>query len=376
MSHVVMKKNLAKALMDSGMHDVADEHLQHFGLGGLVHSILGGGGGSAPANYKPPPIVKQDFLPQIKTLQGEQGNVYGQQQSLANTLLNQSQGQGPNPAQAALNQNTGNNIAAQAALMASQRGASANPGQIARMAAQQGAATQQNAVGQGATLQAQQELAAQQALQQQQAAMANQALQGENIQQTGQAAQNNAINAGVNGANQLNAQANAANASASSGLLGGLLSAGGAALAGPLGGMLTGGLKSLFSPAASPIGGSNVSDYTSIMSKADGGEIPRTSFSRHLLNGGKVDGDAKVDGDNLKNDTVPTMLSPGEVVLPRSVTQSPDAVERAAKFVEHLQEEKKGGGKGYGKVLDAKKTLKDRIEHLEKMMCGGMVKAA
>jgi hypothetical protein len=46
--------------------------------------------------------------------------------------------------------------------MANQRGGAANAGLIARQAAQQGAQTQQNAVGQSATLQAQQQLAAQQ----------------------------------------------------------------------------------------------------------------------------------------------------------------------------------------------------------------------
>lgn len=49
--------------------------------------------------------------------------------------------------------------------------------------------------------------------------------------------------------------------------------------------------------------------------------------------GGKVLGQAKVSGDSLKNDEVPAMLSPGEVVIPRSVIQSDDPVNNAAKFV-------------------------------------------
>ena len=92
----------------------------------------------------------------LQALQAQQGlqnqsNVYGQLQGIA-------AGQGPNPAQAMLNQQTGQNVANQAALMAGQRGASSNAGLIARQAAQQGAATQQNAVGQAASLQAQQSL--------------------------------------------------------------------------------------------------------------------------------------------------------------------------------------------------------------------------
>lgn len=80
-----------------------------------------------------------------------QSNVYGQFQNIA-------AGRGPNPAQAMLNQATGQNVANQAALMAGQRGSSSNVGLMARQAAQQGGNLQQQAVGQGATLQAQQAL--------------------------------------------------------------------------------------------------------------------------------------------------------------------------------------------------------------------------
>lgn len=90
-----------------------------------------------------------------------QGNL-GNEQALEGQLLSQANGQGPNPAQVALNQQTGVNVANQASLMANQRGGSSNAGLIARQAAQQGAGTQQQAVGQSATLQAQQQLAAQQ----------------------------------------------------------------------------------------------------------------------------------------------------------------------------------------------------------------------
>lgn len=81
---------------------------------------------------------------------GNQSSVYNQLQGIAN-------GTGPNPAQAALAQATSANVANQAALMAGQRGAGANVGLIARQAAQQGAQTQQQAAGQSATLQAQQQ---------------------------------------------------------------------------------------------------------------------------------------------------------------------------------------------------------------------------
>lgn len=80
-----------------------------------------------------------------------QSNVFNQMQGVAN-------GQGPNPAQAMLNQQTGQNVQNQAALMAGQRGAGQNVGLLARQAAMQGANTQQQAVGQGATMQANQSL--------------------------------------------------------------------------------------------------------------------------------------------------------------------------------------------------------------------------
>lgn len=108
---------------------------------------------------------------QNSAIQGLQG-VAGQQQGLANQYGDVAAGRGPNPAQAMLNQQTGNNIASQAALMAGQRGAGANVGLMARQIGQQGAGIQQQAVGQGAVMQANQSLNAMGALGQQQQAMA------------------------------------------------------------------------------------------------------------------------------------------------------------------------------------------------------------
>jgi hypothetical protein len=93
----------------------------------------------------------------LTALQGQNGLAaqtqnYGQLQGVIN-------GTGPNPAQAQLAQATGANTANQAALMAGQRGSSANVGLMARQAAQQGAANQQQSAGQAATMQAQQSLA-------------------------------------------------------------------------------------------------------------------------------------------------------------------------------------------------------------------------
>lgn len=446
-THTVMPKKLAQALMEAGVQhfDVGGDVMNGIGsiasgpftgvLGNSLNNALGttfpgmGGKGMGAdwltgassgvnnnTNATAPSIVTQDFIPGINQAQQRQTDVYNQQQNLAQALLNQSQGGGPNPAQAQLAQNTGANVAQQGALMASQRGASANPALLARQAAMQGSNIQQNSVGQAATLQAQQQLAAQNALANQQAQMGNQALQGESVKQGGLAAQNTALTTGGLGAQGINAQAASQNASTHAGILGGVLGGAGAALGsffakggqvqhldvgGPVndelgiahydapawsmpgasgmtdtggkalsGGMtgMGGGLGSLFGAGAAGEGAAGgfgamaggAGDAIPLIAEGaafvnQGGKI-HPSFSQALLNGGNVPGQAEVEGDSKKNDTVPTMLSPGEIVLPRSVTQAPDMEKKAVEFLKHLKGNKSGG---YGSVLDARK------------MCGG-----
>lgn len=124
---------------------------------------------------------------QGSAIQGLQG-LAAQQAATGNLYGQIAQGQGPNPALAALNQATGQNVANQAALMAGQRGAASNVGLIARQAAQQGANTQQQAVGQAATQQSQQQLGALSGLtaQQQAQAATQQAIGGLGSTQVGQ----------------------------------------------------------------------------------------------------------------------------------------------------------------------------------------------
>ncbi len=154
---------------------------------------------------------------QAAGLQGLQG-VAGMQQDIA-------QGRGPNPAQAMLNQQTGQNVANQSAMMAGQRGAGGNPALMARQAAQQGAATQQQAVGQGATMQANQQMNALSGL-----SSTNQAIAGLGGQQLAaqQAQQQNMANQANNVANQqiagtsANTQGNLANQNQMQGALAGI----------------------------------------------------------------------------------------------------------------------------------------------------------
>ncbi len=184
---------------------------------------------------------------------GNQGNLVNQtqpgvvqglgaQSALSGQLSNEAAGQGPNPAQMALNQSTGQNIAQQAALAAGQRGASTNAGLIASQNAQQGAATQQQAVGQAATLQAQQQIAAQQAQQQlaaQQVGQGAGAIQGANaaqqneqgILQGANTAGNNANVSQQNNLNNINAQTAAGNQAMVGNIFGGLTSGAASAIA-------------------------------------------------------------------------------------------------------------------------------------------------
>jgi hypothetical protein len=54
-----------------------------------------------------------------------------------------------------------------------------------------------------------------------------------------------------------------------------------------------------------------------------------------MASGGVVDGKAPVDGDSTVNDVVPAMLSPGEIVIPRSIAhRSPEEI---AQFVMALR---------------------------------------
>ena len=174
-------------------------------IGGLVGGLSGLFGGGDSDKPQMAPLVQgataqdataanaqqQAILAQqqafVNALQSQGTQGMGSQTALGTQLLNQTQGIGPNPAQAALAQSTGANVANQAALMAGQRGAGANAGLIARQAAMQGANTQQQAVGQSATLQAQQQLAAQQQLQSLAASQVGQQQAGLGQLQTGSA---------------------------------------------------------------------------------------------------------------------------------------------------------------------------------------------
>ena len=71
--------------------------------------------------------------------------------------------------------------------------------------------------------------------------------------------------------------------------------------------------------------GGGKGDVENALSKIAGGnfDVPFTSFARGGFVSGMVPGLAKVAGDAKINDTVAAMLSPGEVVIPRSLMNDP-----------------------------------------------------
>lgn len=228
------------------------DHIQHLdsgGIAGTISNVLGTNDNFQAGSADIKAGTTQD---QLNSSYGGVQSGLGQQQDLANTLApqaaqgaaqqqqlaqmfsNQANGTGPNVAVNQLNQATGANTATQAALQAGQRGASSNPALMARQIAQQGAANQQNAVGQAATLGAQQQIAGQQNL----ASLSNnqiaqtgsavgqssQAQQGEqNILQNANTAANNAAVNMQSNVNNVNAGVAAGNQQANMGIAGGLL---------------------------------------------------------------------------------------------------------------------------------------------------------
>lgn len=67
--------------------------------------------------------------------------------------------------------------------------------------------------------------------------------------------------------------------------------------------------------------------------------------------GGKIGGRAPVQGDSEQNDKVPALLSPGEIVIPRSATSDPD---EAHQFVDKIMRKKAGS---YADVVKAKRLF-------------------
>lgn len=380
------------------------------GLTNSVSDIFGGASNNAGTVAQAAPLIQPVTLPQVNAATGlgnsgvinsfdlatalNPGANQGiqTQSNLATALQNQANGVGPNPAQSALSQSTGQNIASQGSLEAGQRGASANVGLEGRQIAQQGAGIQQNAIGQAATLQAQQQLAAQNQLQtlagtqvnqaqtgvnaENSAAQTNQgnllgALQGYNTNQVSNVGTQNSANAGI-------AETNANNTGKA---VGGLFQGAAAAplLFASQGGETSQLLAKALSKRAMPDHMRSMAEiyHPKVLKMADGGPIDQPIQNDSSVNfnplseveqlaplvaavaankGAVVPGNPKVPGKNTqKNDVVPAMLTPKEIVLPLSVTQAKNPGEAAKAFVENI--------KGKSKDSDFKQALKDHVKN-------------
>jgi hypothetical protein len=92
-----------------------------------------------------------------------------------------------------------------------------------------------------------------------------------------------------------------------------------------------------------------------------------------LSAGGQVPGRANVDADSPQNDTVPALLSPGEVVIPREAL---DSVDTAHAFLDKILARKQV--RGYGDVLAAQRAVYGKGRYYNdkggkdpEPMCGG-----
>lgn len=348
-SHAVMHSSLAKALIEAGV--------KHYDLGGDIGNAWNNITGSLAGNSKYEASMP-DIYTQTPGLQGDIAAGEGQQQStfqaqlnLAQALQQQTMGQGP--AQTLLGQQVGQNVANQGALAASVRGANVNPALIARQAAMAGAGAQQQGLNASALTQ----LQSQQNLANLQSQMAQEGLQQQSVAQGALAAQNNAVNTATLGTEGINAGTANSNAANSGALTRGIVSGGAQAGAAAAGKKAHGGtIKKMSEGGLEPLPGIEGYSTQNVITPnmADGG-MPPVPFSMALLQGGRVPGQAQVAGDSEKNDTEPTMLSPGEAVIPRSIMQSPNMEKKALEFLKHLKAKKKGG---YESVVNSKKMAK------------------
>lgn len=359
-THTMMPYPLAKALMDSGM--------KHYFLGGIfdaIGSVVGAPfkglakGLSEQNTYQAQlsPTQQTNYGDYITRSAEDSFRIRQQQQDLANLLAQEARGEGPSVAQQQLAQSTGNAIEANRALMAGQRGAGTNVGLIAKAAGHQAGDQLRGANSDAAMLRAQEMLAARRALAQQQQMMA----QGAGSMFGTAGGLQNAQNIGnienyrmMQGINSGIAQGNV---NTINDLSGGLFKGAASAIAGiPLSKGGGGGA------GANPGSGAGLGEPGGGAWFAKGGKIPehiqgiaQILHPEHFeRSGGHVPGRSMYSGDDERNDRVPALLSPGEVVLPNSVTQSADPAQKAAEFIRHLQEKKEIRKSGYDRIASRK----------------------
>lgn len=95
-----------------------------------------------------------------------------------------------------------------------------------------------------------------------------------------------------------------------------------------------------------------------------------TALAAAMSDGGKVEGKPEVEGDSKKNDKVHTMLSPGEIVIPRSAAKDPA---KAKAFIDEVLGKSKDSSEDseeddgdFSKVAKALAKMEKRLAKLEK----------
>lgn len=306
----------------------------------FISNAFGASSGFSPGNGS------QQQQQQVTTANNNYQQANTGLNQLAQMLMAQAQGQGPNIANQQLQNATSQNVANQAALMAGQRGAASNPALIARQIAQQGAGIQQQAAGQSAQNVLAQQLGA------------TQQLGGVYGTQGGLANQNySTTQGGINNANEVGSQNARSNAGTNAGILGGIANG----IGGVTGLFAEGGQVEKINPLKAKLPAAKIPDHLHHIARiryphlAHGGEVPiMVSPGERILNPeaakkvaqGKADpieaskpvpGKAKYKGDNYANDTVPKKAEAGSIVLPKHITEHKDAPRMAYDFVARIK---------------------------------------
>ena len=253
---------------------------------------------------------------------GASGEVGKEQADLARALRAQAEGKAPSLAGMQYARALEQSQAAAASQLASARGLS--PAQAQQMLMTRQAAAQQQAAGQSAMMRLQEQQMAQ-------AALGN--LLGQRRQQE---------------------------------LLGGQLAAGLYGTAGGLG-LSEAQMRQQAAMAMQQQANLEAQRNAQLASAIIGGVAAPVSALAGKAHGGAIEipGKAKYKGDTRANDTVPALLSPGEIVLPRTVAQSDNAPEKAKKFVEAIKTKKKPSARDYAQALARLQELESRMNAME-----------
>jgi hypothetical protein len=122
---------------------------------------------------------------------------------------------------------------------------------------------------------------------------------------------------------------------------------------------------------AGKLGGKLAGMFAGTPASAVGGGMPggsAMSAGAFMSKGGEVPGQAQVEGDSEVNDTVDAKLSPGEMVIPRSVVDAgaKEVHNFAAELLKRGQSSKTSEPKSFGAVLAAKAHMTQQLSDLDR----------